>query len=120
LITFVIFLIILVLFTISFVLGYNESETTEVSSYECGFSPFTESHVRFNIKFYIISALFVLFDLEIVLLFPFTVSISRVGRFGYYIVVFFLALLTLAFIFEWQYGLFDFMYEEVDLKDEER
>jgi len=103
-------LIILVLVLVSFILGFQETEQTSTMSYECGFMPFEEARIYFNVQFYVISILFVLFDLEIVLLFPFMLTISFVGLFGYFVVMFFIVLLTIAFAYEWYSGSFNFVH----------
>ncbi len=79
----------------------------KMSAYECGFDPFEESLGRFDIKFYLVAILFLVFDLEIVFLFPWSVMLYSLGMFGLWVAVFFVFILLIGFIYEWQKGALD-------------
>jgi len=79
-------------------------EAEKLSAYECGFEPFTSSRIRFDVTFSIIAILYLIFDLEIVILIPWVISCVKVGIFGYSIILIFLVLLMIGFIVEWLRG----------------
>ena len=79
-------------------------DTEKLSSYECGFEAFEDSRQRFDVRFYLVSILFIIFDLEVAFLFPWSVSLSEIGPFGFWSMVVFLAVLTVGFIYEWRKG----------------
>ncbi len=79
-------------------------EAEKLSAYECGFEPFTSSRIRFDVTFSVIAILYLIFDLEIVVLIPWVITCSKVGIFGYTTVLVFLLLLMVGFIFEWLRG----------------
>ena len=76
----------------------------KVSSYECGFEPFDDARRRFDVRFYLVAILFIIFDLEVAFLFPWAVSLSRIGMLGFWSMIGFLAVLTVGFIYEWRRG----------------
>lgn len=76
----------------------------KLSQYECGFEPFSDSRMKFNVKFYFVGILFIIFDLEIAFLFPWAISIDFVGIYGFLAMMFFLLILTTGFIYEWKKG----------------
>ncbi|MGH7120645.1 MAG: NADH-quinone oxidoreductase subunit A [Acetobacteraceae bacterium] len=76
----------------------------KLSAYECGFSPFDNARRRFDVRFYLVAILFIIFDLEVAFLFPWAVSLSAIGLFGFLSMVGFLAVLTVGFIYEWRKG----------------
>lgn len=82
-------------FVLSYILNYQDPNIEKISAYECGFQPFDDSRQRFNIEFYLIGILFVIFDLEIVFLFPSCVSLNLIGLFGLWIICIFIVLLSL-------------------------
>jgi len=94
--------IILVFASLLVVNQYGDSE--KVSAYECGFDPFGDARNPFNIHFYLVGILFIIFDLEITFLFPWAFSLKFLGFFGYWSMIFFLLILTLGFIYEWIRG----------------
>ena len=100
-ISIVIGLIILVL---SFLLITQQPDVEKLSSYECGFDPFGDARNSFNIHFYLVGILFIIFDLEITYLFPWAVSLDKIGILGFWSMIFFLLVLTLGFIYEWLKG----------------
>lgn len=88
----------------SYVLNYQDSHFVKLSSYECGFLPFDDARGAFNIEFYSVGILFVIFDLEIVFIFPLCVSIDLLTGIGQVVVITFLIILTVGFIYEWLKG----------------
>lgn len=103
LILFLLFLFIVV-FSISLLslsLNVRSSEPEKLSAYECGFNPFESSRQKFEIHFYLVAMLFILFDVEVALLLPFTFIFSIVNLFGFVICISFLLILTIGFIYEW-------------------
>ncbi len=82
-------------FVLSYILNYQDPNIEKISAYECGFQPFDDSRQRFNIEFYLIGILFVIFDLEIVFLFPSCVSLNLIGLFGFVVICIFIVLLSL-------------------------
>jgi len=97
----------IIIFVLSFLLSAKQDDTEKLAAYECGFNPFEDSRVEFDIKFYLVAILFIIFDLEISFLFPFIVSFDQISFFGLIIMYFFLFILTLGFIFEWNKGALD-------------
>ncbi len=81
--------------------------TAKNDPYECGFPAFAESRHQFDVRFYLVSILFIIFDLEVAFLFPWVVSLKSVGSFGFYAMMLFLAILTIGFIYEWKKGALD-------------
>lgn len=79
-------------------------EAEKLSAYECGFEPFTSSRIRFDVTFSVIAILYLIFDLEIIILIPWVITCSKIGVFGYSTVLIFLLLLMVGFIFEWMRG----------------
>ena len=79
----------------------------KVSAYECGFEAFDDARRRFDVRFYLVAILFIIFDLEVAFLFPWAVSLSETGLFGFLSMVAFLAVLTVGFIYEWNKGALD-------------
>lgn len=88
----------------SYLLITQQPDTEKLSSYECGFDPFGDARNPFNIHFYLVGILFIIFDLEITFLFPWAISLKYIDIFGYWSMFFFLLLLTLGFIYEWMKG----------------
>ena len=76
----------------------------KLSPYECGFEPFDDARRRFDVRFYLVAILFIIFDLEVAFLFPWAVSLSDIGIFGFLSMLSFLAVLTVGFIYEWCKG----------------
>lgn len=102
-------LIILLLFVVSFFLS---SATTSVdfeklSTYECGFDPFSDTQGTFDIKFYLLALLFMIFDLEIMFLLPWSVSIEKLTTLSFFYVLWFFIVLVIAFVYEWLEGALD-------------
>lgn len=82
-------------------------DAEKLSAYECGFNPFSDSRVEFDVKFYIVAILFIIFDLEISFLFPFSVCLDSISVSGFYCMLFFLFVLTIGFFYEWKKGALD-------------
>ena len=76
----------------------------KLAPYECGFEPFDDTRRRFDVRFYLVAILFIIFDLEVAFLFPWAVALGDIGLFGFGSMVLFLAVLTVGFIYEWQKG----------------
>ena len=76
----------------------------ELSAYECGFNAFDDARMRFDVRFYLVSLLFIIFDLEVAFLFPWAVAFREVGAFGFRSMMIFLGVLTVGFIYEWRKG----------------
>ncbi len=87
-----------------FVLGPQRPDDEKLSPYECGFAPFDEAHMKFDVRFYLVAILFIIFDLEIAFLFPWAVILDDIGVFGLLAMFLFLAILVVGFIYEWKKG----------------
>ena len=91
----------------SLLAGRQKPYAEKVSAYECGFEPFDDARRRFDVRFYLVAILFIIFDLEVAFLFPWAVSLSTIGMFGFWSMMAFLAVLTVGFIYEWRQGALD-------------
>ncbi len=91
----------------SFLAARQKPYAEKVSPYECGFEPFDDARRRFDVRFYLVAILFIIFDLEVAFLFPWAVSLARIGLFGFLSMMGFLAVLTVGFIYEWSKGALD-------------
>ena len=87
-----------------FVLGPRRPDDEKNSAYECGFEPFEDAHMKFDVRFYLVAILFIIFDLEIAFLFPWAVVLDDIGIFGLLAMFLFLAILVVGFIYEWKKG----------------
>ena len=92
---------------INFILSPKRPDPEKLSAYECGFEPFEDSRMEFDVRFYLVAILFIIFDLEIAFLFPWAVSLRNIGALGFYSMMFFLFILTVGFIYEWKNGALD-------------
>jgi len=97
-------LIGLALLVAPFMVAFKNPDPEKLSAYECGFNAFDDARMKFDIRFYLVSILFIIFDLEVAFLFPWAVSFGRVGWFGFWSVIAFLAVLTVGFVYEWRKG----------------
>jgi len=88
----------------SYIVGRQNPDPEKVSSYECGFEPFEDARGRFDVRFYLVAILFIIFDLEVAFLFPWAVALGDIGLFGFWSMVVFLAVLTIGFVYEWKKG----------------
>ena len=89
-----------ILFFLSFLLVYQKPNNEKISSYECGFNPFSDARNKFEIRYYLISILFIIFDLELLFLFPRVICFNNLSIMGVLSMIFFLFLLTIGFIYE--------------------
>jgi NADH-quinone oxidoreductase subunit A len=87
-----------------FVVAYKKPDPEKLSAYECGFNAFDDARMKFDVRFYLVSILFIIFDLEVAFLFPWAVAFGDVGIPGFWSVVIFLGVLTVGFIYEWKKG----------------
>jgi NADH-quinone oxidoreductase subunit A len=94
----------LVLLALGWVLGPRRPDSEKVSPYECGFEAFEDSRTKFDVRYYLVAILFIIFDLEIAFLFPWAVSLDAIGGFGLLSMGIFLAVLVVGFIYEWKKG----------------
>ena len=94
----------LVLLGLGFMIGSGGKDAEKLSPYECGFEPFEDSRMKFDVRYYLVAILFIIFDLEIAFLFPWAVSLDVVGVFGLVAMGIFLAVLVVGFIYEWKKG----------------
>ena len=85
-------------------LGNNRPDSEKLSPYECGFEAFEDARMKFDVRYYLVAILFILFDLEIAFLFPWAVTLNEIGLFGFLSMMVFLAILVVGFIYEWQKG----------------
>ncbi len=100
-------LLALLLFLVLFLLIFRQADFEKVSAYECGFNPFEDAYGRFDVRFYLVAILFLIFDLEVTFVFPWSCHISVTGFFGSFVVILFLILLTVGFFYEWKRGALD-------------
>ena len=86
------------------IIAVRNPDPEKVSAYECGFDAFDDARMKFDIRFYLVAILFIIFDLEVAFLFPWAVSFKEVGVFGFWSMMVFLAVLTIGFVYEWRKG----------------
>lgn len=89
---------------LSFVVGKQNPDVNKNAAYECGFDAFDDARSRFDVRFYLVAILFIIFDLEIAFLFPWAISLGEIGLFGFWSMMVFLGVLTIGFIYEWNKG----------------
>ncbi len=87
-----------------FLLAPRKPDSEKLSPYECGFEAFEDSRMRFDVRYYLVAILFIIFDLEIAFLFPWAVVLDEIGMFGYLAMMVFLGVLVIGFIYEWKKG----------------
>ena len=92
---------------INFILAPQKPDPEKLSAYECGFEPFDDSRMEFDVRFYLVAILFIIFDLEIAFLFPWAISLGNIGLLGFCSMMIFLFILTVGFIYEWKKGALD-------------
>ena len=88
-------------------LGPNRPDSEKLSPYECGFEAFEDARMKFDVRYYLIAILFILFDLEIAFLFPWAIALDDVGLFGFWAMMLFLGILVVGFAYEWKKGALD-------------
>lgn len=89
---------------LSFAVGKQNPDADKNAAYECGFDAFDDARSRFDVRFYLVAILFIIFDLEIAFLFPWAISLGEIGVFGFWSMMTFLGVLTVGFIYEWNKG----------------
>jgi NADH-quinone oxidoreductase subunit A len=94
----------LLLLGLGFLIGRGGKDAEKLSAYECGFEAFDDSRMKFDVRYYLVAILFIIFDLEIAFLFPWAVSLDAIGTFGLLAMGLFLGLLVVGFIYEWKKG----------------
>ena len=94
----------LVLILAAVIVAVRNPDAEKTSAYECGFNPFDDARMKFDIRFYLVSILFIIFDLEVAFLFPWAVSFKDLGALGFWSMMVFLAVLTIGFAYEWKKG----------------
>ena len=87
-----------------FLVAYKQPDPEKLSAYECGFNAFDDARMKFDVRFYLVSILFIIFDLEVAFLFPWAVSLGKIGMFGFWSMMLFLGVLTVGFAYEWKKG----------------
>jgi len=96
--------IAVVLLLTPFVIAYKQPDPEKLSAYECGFNAFDDARMTFDVRFYLVAILFIIFDLEVSFLFPWAVTFGDLGLFGFWSMIVFLGVLTIGFIYEWRKG----------------
>ena len=104
-----VFLVVAVGLSVAFIalawlVAKQKPDSEKLSAYECGFEPFSDSRQRFDVRFYLVAILFIIFDLEVAFLFPWAVALGDIGAYGFWSMVIFLGILTVGFIYEWRKG----------------
>jgi NADH-quinone oxidoreductase subunit A len=97
-------LIGLALLISAFALAYKQPDPEKLSAYECGFNAFDDARMKFDVRFYLVAILFIIFDLEVSFLFPWASAFGKLGLYGFWSMMLFLAVLTVGFIYEWKKG----------------
>jgi NADH-quinone oxidoreductase subunit A len=92
---------------LSLIAAKQKPDAEKLSAYECGFDAFDDARHKFDVRFYLVAILFIIFDLEIAFLFPWAVSLGDIGMFGFWSMVVFLGVLTVGFVYEWKKGALD-------------
>ena len=92
---------------LNFLFSPSKPDPEKLSAYECGFEAFNDSRMEFDVRFYLVAILFIIFDLEIAFLFPWAISLGNIGTLGFWSMMLFLFILTIGFIYEWKKGALD-------------
>jgi NADH-quinone oxidoreductase subunit A len=87
-----------------FVLAQQKPDSEKLSAYECGFDAFGDARSKFDVRYYLVAILFIIFDLEVAFLFPWAVTLGKIGMFGFWSMIAFLFVLTIGFVYEWRKG----------------
>lgn len=93
-----------VVLAIPYIVALKRPDVEKLSAYECGFEAFGDARGRFDVRFYLVAILFIIFDLEIAFLFPWAISLGKIGLYGFWSMMIFLSVLTVGFIYEWKKG----------------
>ena len=97
----------IILLGVSFLASTRRPDPEKISAYECGFDPFDDARSRFDVQFYLVAILFIIFDLEVTFLFPWALVLNKVSLFGFWSMMAFLLVLTIGFVYEWRKGALD-------------
>ncbi len=89
---------------VSYLIAPQRPDDAKLSAYECGFEAFADARGRFDVRFYLVTLLFIIFDLEVAFLFPWAVALGDIGVYGYWSMMIFLGVLTVGFVYEWKKG----------------
>jgi NADH-quinone oxidoreductase subunit A len=105
----ILFLLVAIIISFGFVLANflvapSNPDPEKLSAYECGFEAFDDSRMEFDVRFYLVAILFIIFDLEIAFLFPWAIALGNIGALGFWSMMIFLSILTIGFIYEWKKG----------------
>jgi len=92
---------------LNFLFSPKNPDSEKLSAYECGFEPFDDSRMTFDVRFYLVAILFIIFDLEIAFLFPWAISLGNIGSLGFWSMMIFLFILSIGFVYEWKKGALD-------------
>jgi NADH-quinone oxidoreductase subunit A len=96
--------IVVALLVAPFMVAYANPDSEKLSAYECGFNAFDDARMKFDVRFYLVAILFIIFDLEVAFLFPWAITFGELGWFGFWSMMIFLGVLTVGFIYEWKKG----------------
>ena len=96
-----------IIFGLSYIVASHKPDYEKLSAYECGFDPFDDARSTFDVRFYLVAILFIIFDLEVSFLFPWCITLGQIPLFGFWSMIVFLGILTIGFIYEWQKGALD-------------
>ena len=92
---------------LNFLFSPKNPDSEKLSAYECGFEPFDDSRMTFDVRFYLVAILFIIFDLEIAFMFPWAISLGNIGSLGFWSMMLFLFILSIGFVYEWKKGALD-------------
>jgi NADH-quinone oxidoreductase subunit A len=92
------------LLVLPFLIAPSKPDPEKLSAYECGFNAFDDARMKFDVRYYLVSLLFIIFDLEVAFLFPWAITLTKTGQFAFWSMVVFLSVLTVGFIYEWKKG----------------
>ena len=98
------FVLVLAMLGGSYLIARQNPNSEKLSPFECGFAPFDDARGQFDVRFYLVAILFIIFDLEVAFLFPWAVALGDIGLFGFWSMMLFLGVLTVGFIYEWRKG----------------
>lgn len=91
----------------SLIVSVSNPDKDKLAAYECGFDAFDDARSKFDVRFYLVAILFIIFDLEVAFLFPWAITLGKIGMLGFWSMVIFLGILTIGFIYEWKKGALD-------------
>ncbi len=94
----------LALLVAPFLVAFSRPDPEKMSAYECGFNAFDDARMKFDVRFYLVSILFIIFDLEVAFLFPWAITFGQLGNLGFFSMMIFLGVLTVGFVYEWKKG----------------